>query len=132
MTGAERPSSSNIAILPIIKSVDTRKVTTSDDERLENHRAPDKAALPRGVRSAGDVAYVENYRFGAWFEAQYKQFGGGSDEHGDFAIAYFGMDYLVKPDVLVGALVSLDTMEEVTDTSTVSGFGYMIGPYVTA
>ena len=49
VTGAERPSSSNIAILPIIKSVDTRKVTTSDDERLENHRAPDKAALPGGV-----------------------------------------------------------------------------------
>ncbi len=51
MTEAERPSSSNIVILPIIKSVDTRKVTTSDDERLENHRAPDKAALPGGVRS---------------------------------------------------------------------------------
>ncbi len=97
---------------------------------LQVRQAAASAALASG--SAGDVAYVENYRFGAWFEAQYKQFGGGSDEHGDFAIAYFGMDYLVKPDVLVGALVSLDTMEEVTDTSTVSGFGYMIGPYVTA
>ena len=53
VTGAERPSSSNIAILPIIKSVDTRKVTTSDDERLENHRAPDKAALPGGVLNDG-------------------------------------------------------------------------------
>ena len=51
MTEAERPSSSNIAILPIIELVDTRKVTTSDDERLENHRAPDKAALPGGVRN---------------------------------------------------------------------------------
>ena len=97
---------------------------------LQVRQAAASAALASG--SAGDVAYVENYSFGAWFEAQYKQFGGGSDEHGDFAIAYFGMDYLVKPDVLVGALVSLDTMEEVTDTSTVSGFGYMIGPYVTA
>ncbi len=28
-------------------------MTTSDDERLENHRAPDKAALPGGVRLAG-------------------------------------------------------------------------------
>ncbi len=97
---------------------------------LQVRQAAASAALASG--SAGDVAYVENYRFGAWFKAQYKQFGGGADEHGDFAIAYFGMDYLVKPDVLVGALVSLDTMEEVTDTSTVSGFGYMIGPYVTA
>ena len=42
------------------------------------------------------------------------------------------MDYLLTPDVLVGALVSFDTMEEVTATSTVSGSGYMVGPYMTA
>ncbi len=60
MTGAERPSSSNIVILPIIKSVDTRKVTTSDDERLENHRAPDKAALPGGVLDDGRICLTNN------------------------------------------------------------------------
>ena len=103
------------------------KVSTS---LLQARQAAASAALASGP--AGDVAYVENYRFGAWLEAQYKQFGGDADKHGDFAIAYFGMDYLVKPDVLVGALVSLDTMEEVTDTSKVSGFGYMFGPYMTA
>ena len=36
-------------------------MTTSDDERLENHRAPDKAALPGGV--------LENYA-----EAEIKYF----------------------------------------------------------
>ena len=29
-------------------------MSTSDDERLENHRAPDKAALPGGVLTPGD------------------------------------------------------------------------------
>ena len=82
--------------------------------------------------SAGEVAHVENDRFDAWSEAQYKKFGGGSDARGDFAIAYAGMDYLLTPDVLVGALVSFDTMEELTSNSTVSGSGYMIGPYMTA
>ncbi len=82
--------------------------------------------------SAGEVAYVENHRFDAWFEAQYKRFGDGADERGDFAIAHAGVDYLLTPDVLVGALVSFDTMEEVTATSTVSGSGYMVGPYMTA
>ena len=73
--------------------------------------------------SAGEVAYVENHRFDAWFKAQYGKFSGGADEHGDFAIAHTGVDYLLTPDVLVGALVSLDTMEELADTGTVSGFG---------
>ncbi len=82
--------------------------------------------------SAGEVAHVENHRFDAWFEAQYKRFGDGADERGDFAIAHAGVDYLLTPDVLVGALVSFDTMEEVTATSTVSGSGYMVGPYMTA
>ena len=97
---------------------------------LQARQAAASVALASG--SAGEVAYVENHRFDAWFEAQYRKFGGGTDEHGDFAIAYTGVDYLLTPDVLVGALVSLDTMEELTDTSTVSGFGYMFGPYMTA
>ena len=97
---------------------------------LQARQAAASVALVSG--SAGEVAYVENHRFDAWFEAQYRTFGGGADEHGDFAIAHTGVDYLLTPDVLVGALVSLDTMEELTDTSTVSGFGYMFGPYMTA
>ncbi len=97
---------------------------------LQARQAAASVALVSG--SAGEVAYVENHRFDAWFEAQYRTFGGGADEHGDFAIAHTGVDYLLTPDVLVGALVSFDTMEELTDTGTVSGFGYMFGPYMTA
>ncbi len=80
----------------------------------------------------GDVVHLQNDRFDAWFEAQYKKFGDGADERGDFAIAYAGLDYLPTPSILVGALVSFDTMEELTSASTVSGSGYMIGPYMTA
>ncbi len=49
--------------MPIIKSVDTRKVTTSDDERLENHRAPDKAALPGGVPWKSARPATHGFRF---------------------------------------------------------------------
>ena len=93
-------------------------------------RAIASAALALGPD--GDIAYVENHRFDAWFEAQYKEFDAGADRRGDFGIAYAGVDYLLTPDVLVGALVSFDTMEETTDTGTVSGDGWMAGPYMTA
>ena len=93
-------------------------------------RAVASAALALGPD--GDIAYVENHRFDAWFEAQYKEFDAGADRRGDFGIAYAGVDYLLTPDVLVGALVSFDTMEETTDTGTVSGDGWMAGPYMTA
>ena len=92
-------------------------------------RAIASAALALGPD--GDIAYVENHRFDAWFEAQYKEFDAGADRRGDFGIAYAGVDYLLTPDVLVGALVSFDTMEETTDTGTVSGDGWMAGPYMT-
>ena len=93
-------------------------------------RAIASAALALGPD--GEVAYIENHRFDAWFEAQYKEFDAGADRRGDFGIAYAGVDYLLTPDVLVGALVSFDTMEETTDTGTVSGDGWMAGPYMTA
>ena len=93
-------------------------------------RAIASAALALGPD--GDIAYVENHRFDAWFEAQYKEFDAGADRRGDFGVAYAGVDYLLTPDVLVGALVSFDTMEETTDTGTVSGDGWMAGPYMTA
>ena len=95
-------------------------------------RAIASAALALGPDPDGEVAYIENHRFDAWFEAQYKEFDAGADRRGDFGVAYAGVDYLLTPDVLVGALVSFDTMEETTDTGTVSGDGWMAGPYMTA
>lgn len=80
------------------------------------------------------AVYVDNYRFDAWFEAQYKQFDGGADGEGHFAIAYLGADYLVTPDILVGALLQIDDMEDrsAAFNSTARGTGWMIGPYMTA
>ncbi len=95
-----------------------------------SHAAASAELLTLGAE--GEVTYVENNRFDAWFEAQYRDFGDGADGRGDFTIAYAGVDYLLTPDVLVGALGSFDRMEESTSTGKVSGSGYMFGPYTTA
>ena len=95
-----------------------------------SHAAASAELLTLGAE--GEVTYVENNRFDAWFEAQYRDFGDSADRRGDFTIAYAGVDYLLTPDVLVGALGSFDRMEESTSTGKVSGSGYMFGPYTTA
>ncbi len=79
------------------------------------------------------VKYVENYRWDAWFEAKYKKFN-DSDSSGNFAVAYFGADFLLNENVLLGAVLQIDRMEEASTTvaSEVDGIGWMVGPYMTA
>jgi outer membrane autotransporter protein len=71
----------------------------------------------------------------AWIEAHFSAFrsaDGGLDNRGHFAVVYAGVDYLVAPNVLVGALVQFDWMKEASNTitSTVDGHGAMGGPYL--
>lgn len=77
---------------------------------------------------------VDNTRFDAWMEAEYKQFDYGADGEGHFAVAYFGADYLVNDDLLVGAILQFDNMEDRSsaNSSTAGGTGWMFGPYMTA
>ncbi len=91
------------------------------------------ASLQLAHGAKPDAVYVDNYRFDAWFEAQYKEFD-GSESEGEFAIAYIGVDYLLTPDILVGALLQIDHMDDspVVNTSSVDGAGLMVGPYITA
>ena len=71
----------------------------------------------------------------AWIEAHFNAFrskDGGLDNRGRFAVVYAGVDYLVTPNVLVGALVQFDWMKESSNSisSTVDGHGTMGGPYI--
>ena len=76
---------------------------------------------------------IQKRKFDIWFEGSYHKFAASQGSKGHFGIAYLGADYLVNPDLLVGALVQFDSMEDSSDTtnSSVSGTGWMIGPYVT-
>lgn len=81
-----------------------------------------------------ETAILVNSRFDMWFESKYSEFNASQGSGGHFGIAYLGADYLVNDNVLAGFMLSYDTMEDASDTtnSTVSGDGWMAGPYVTA
>jgi len=78
--------------------------------------------------------FVENSKWDLWFEGSYSKFEGSSDSEGHFGIAYIGLDYVVSRDLLIGALVQFDQMEDSSEIngSSVEGRGWMVGPYVTA
>jgi outer membrane autotransporter protein len=66
-----------------------------------------------------------------WIEGHYTTFDSDYGD-GDFGVAYVGADYLVNDNLLVGLLAQFDwtSMEENGDD--VDGFGWMIGPYMSA
>ncbi|WP_424941444.1 autotransporter outer membrane beta-barrel domain-containing protein [Aliiroseovarius sp. S253] len=70
------------------------------------------------------------YKF--WAEASYSDFSAGQMQ-GDFNIIHLGLDYLVNPDLLVGLGVQFDHAEASgPGGASISGDGYMVGPYMTA
>lgn len=78
--------------------------------------------------------FVENTKWDLWFEGSYSEFEGAGDSRGYFGIAYVGLDYVVSNKLLVGGLLQFDQMKDSSDTNgtSISGRGWMAGPYVTA
>ena len=113
---------------PMSLNSDTVNVSGS---LLTMRQAGASLALAHGATR--DTAYVSNYRWDAWFEAQYKKFD-DSEGEGRFGVIYFGADYLVTENVLVGLMTSIDmiTEESSANNTTVTGGGWMAGPYMTA
>ena len=110
----------------------------SDSYSISGSLSEARAAVARHALSLdGDpnaTTRVNNPRFDVWFEASYNRFSGSQGSTGHFAAGYIGADYLVNQDLLVGAMLQFDDLEDSSSTlnSTVSGSGWMFGPYMTA
>jgi hypothetical protein len=71
--------------------------------------------------------------FDIWLEGTFALFDAGGP-NGNFSAASFGADYLITPDLLIGGFVQLDHLSQSSalDAATISGAGWLAGPYVTA
>jgi len=70
--------------------------------------------------------------FDIWIEGKIARFDANRGD-GRFGIMHAGVDYLVTPRILVGLGAQLDwTDMDGADDSSMSGTGYLVGPYVTA
>jgi len=74
--------------------------------------------------------------FDIWAEGKYSSFrdaGFASNQDGHFAMLTAGADLVVNPNVLVGAMISFDSMSQLKTLASTqsSGQGWMAGPYAT-
>lgn len=116
------------ALLPFTAQVSQGDLNFSTSLRQAREAA---ASVRLAHGSTKSAEFVENHRVDAWFEAQLKKYSAGATE-GDFTAAHFGVDYLLNQDVLLGAMVSLDRTRDQGNSSSLDGFGWMAGPYLTA
>jgi uncharacterized repeat protein (TIGR01451 family) len=84
--------------------------------------------------SATRTGKVGNDRADFWVEFQHKKYSDADGIEGKFTIGYAGVDYLMNPNVLIGGLFQYDETSENSDilSTSVSGRGWMAGPYITA
>jgi hypothetical protein len=70
--------------------------------------------------------------FDVWIDGTFALFETGNG-NGRFSSGSIGADYLVTPDLLIGGFASLDNLDRFeTMGDTLSGTGWLAGPYVTA
>lgn len=72
-----------------------------------------------------------------WVEGHYSflsQVAGGPRNIGQLGVVYFGADYMVRRGLVFGVMGQVDSMTQTmaAPAGTVSGTGWMAGPYVTA
>lgn len=103
----------------------------------DHSASADGVALPAifgdGKGNASDSADPMNQRYDVWVEGQYTKFNATAGD-GTFAILHAGADYLVTEDLLVGLGTQFDwiDMDAASANGTADGWGFMIGPYMTA
>ena len=70
--------------------------------------------------------------FNLWFQGTFGLYD-QTGSYGDFGLAFAGADYVINPNLLIGAIVQYDaiTQTSTTNSATASGEGWMAGPYAT-
>ena len=82
-------------------------------------------------------------RWDFWTEGHVALFNDDASQDGKFAVIYTGIDYLIRPNGLIGIMAQYDWLNQKygrsalsgklanTGTAKVSGVGWMVGPYTT-
>ncbi|WP_421915353.1 putative Ig domain-containing protein [Mesorhizobium sp.] len=78
-----------------------------------------------GSQGGGSHSYSP---FDLWAEGIYAGYNG--ERTGQFGLFTAGADYVINPNLLIGAFTQVDAMKQTSGT-TISGTGWMAGPYAT-
>jgi outer membrane autotransporter protein len=99
--------------------------------RMEAKKAQDAGIVHSGV--GGNIPGAKGgSAFDIWAEVQWSHYRSdfGDKRSGFTQLAYFGLDYLVHPAVLVGVMAQVDWANEtLAGGRGADGMGWMVGPY---
>jgi len=119
------------------QAVKTTAVRTENGTPADVTLSTSANAIAKSYANAAQKPMGES-KLDFWLEGRASQYeetnedaAGRHEKMGEVGMLYFGADYLVNPQVMVGALVQFDSMDETfkTGQQQVSGSGFMAGPY---
>ncbi len=104
-----------------------------DGQSVKGDFALSSAALAKISPTADFSPPAPKQDLNAWIEGRFAVYDTGSvNAKGNFFVGYAGLDMRLADQLAVGLMTQLDWSEERISTGKIDGFGWMIGPYVTA
>ncbi len=138
-TGTSMNGTTNMAF-----ATSSRALSAAADSRSARPDATGKGSLPSdSVMPTADAVIIPENDYNWWVEGKYTAYDSGdesddTDRSGSFGIIHAGIDRKISDKTIIGVMLSLDWAQESADSlasvyageSDVSGFGWMVGPYV--
>ena len=111
-----------------VNPLQTATLETSLQQVLSYQHRQEQPYLPASARTVFNAP-----RYDVWVRARYSRLT-NEGRIGDLGLIYFGGDYLISPDLLIGGIAQIDTFDQKDDDlgATASGTGWMTGPYMVA
>jgi outer membrane autotransporter protein len=108
----------------------TRYAANAEQKQLDKKASA--LGLSPGALQAGSY---KPSALDVWLEGHIAEFSddraGRVGDEDSFHVLYLGVDYVLSPSILVGAIVQYDSMRMRSTSDEIEGDGWMAGPYVT-
>lgn len=108
-------------------------VAVSMSQNLLSYAGSARETLGFFENRSGNSQLPDIGNWDIWSEGNFGLFKDNTSQSGNFGVVHVGVDYLVSANVLLGAKVQIDWMDQAfaPTNGKVDGIGFMAGPYAT-
>lgn len=108
-------------------------VAVSVSDKLLSYAGSARETLGFFENRSGNSQLPDIGNWDIWSEGNFSLFNDNTSQSGNFGVVHLGADYLVSANVLLGARVQIDWIDQAfaTTNGKVDGTGFMAGPYAT-
>lgn len=126
VTAVERSGSRQVAFSTSLSQI---AQSSAEDAKRQS------GAMALGYAKGLSAPVAQEHPFNIWIRGAFTSFEddvGNADQDGNFGYLYFGAEYKVRPDLLLGMILQFDWIDGDNDRTNVGaeGNGWMVGPYI--